>query len=277
MRPRRLSCLYLNAHCSRFAHGERDGGPPNWRGHLPPRTAGDWMESESRHPKGSGANKVPERRNPETAPPVPVRFLVHGLLFGQEALDHDKRPEASSFISDAEVAELLQKTGNAACDPGWLGVIQSLITAFSELRELQARWPKEKSWPDERIARAVGILRSAIPAQIEKLDYEIWTMPPDFHAVRRQEIARLERLLDAAREEPHLPLEKSYESRVDANTMVRHLAKVCDSIYGPGRYWKKSPKTLFVAAAVRKAGWKITEGAVEQQLLATVKRATRRP
>jgi hypothetical protein len=190
-----------------------------------------------------------------------------GIFFGQEALDYDRKPEATSLLSDEAVADLLRNTGNPECHPEYLGRFRSLITACAQMREF--RRPKEPQWPDERIARALGVLRSNVPKRLDELQYQIETMPEDFHPELRREITRLRCLLAAAAEKPHLPLEKDYEDRpMSAEALVGFLAAIYDQAYGPSRAWAGSSKTSFIAAAVHCAGWRDkTPAAIEQQLL----------
>ncbi len=209
--------------------------------------------------------------------PFPVRYLSVGMLFGQEALDYDRQPEATSLLSDKAVADLLRSTGNSECHREYLGQFRSLITACAQMRESQGRWPKEPQWPDERIARAVGALRSTIPKRLDELLDEIELIPEDMRAASAsaREIARLRRLLAVAAEEPHLPLKKNDERPISAEVLVQLLDAHYDRAYGPSRAWAGSPKARFIAAAVHRAGWRNkTPAAIEQQLLRLSKKRT---
>jgi len=107
------------------------------------------------------------------------------------------------------------------------------------MRESQAQWPKEPQWPDERIARAVGALRSTIPKRLDELLDEIELIPEDMRAASAsaREIARLRRLLAVAAEEPPLPLEKNNERPISAEVLVQLLDAHYDRAYGPSRAW----------------------------------------
>jgi hypothetical protein len=201
-------------------------------------------------------------------PPFPVRFLSVGMLFGQVALDYDSQPDATSLLTNDDVAELLRATGNLRCHPEYLAQLRSQITAWAQLREAQANRPKEGPSPDERVARAVHALRKYVPERLDRLQEEIEVMPEDMRAVRVLEIGRLGRLLAAAAEDPHLPLETYNDPQIDAGTLVSLLAFTYDSAYGSSRAWEGSPKVKFIAAAVHRAGWRNkTPAAIEQQLL----------
>jgi hypothetical protein len=150
-----------------------------------------------------------------------------------------------------------------------------MITAFWQLRKDEASRPKEPPFPDERIARAVGVLQRHVPVRLDQLRGEIAAMPQEMHPARVREIARLRRVLAAVSEKPHLPLDKDYEEPVTAEMLVSALNVFYDQIYGPSKAWAGSPKVQFIAAAVHRAGWRNkTPAAIEQQLLRRRRRST---
>jgi hypothetical protein len=215
---------------------------------------------------------VPHTSTP--SPPFPIRYSAVDICFGQDALEYDRKPEATSLLTDDEVAALLRKTGNPPCPhPEYLAEMRSLITAWWVMLQAESKRPKEKQHLDERISRAVGVLRSSIPRRVEALKDEIAGMPEDEHAPLLREIDRLRRLLEATDEASHLPPDKDFDGPfATPGDLIRQLAAIYDNAYGATSAWKKSPKALFIREAAERVGWKqITAGAVEKRLLRTPK------
>jgi hypothetical protein len=239
--------------------------------------------------KAGGSRKkirsAPGATKPATEPGrvFPIRYTATAMLFGEEALAYDLTREATSLLSDDDVAEMLRRAGNPPCPhPEYLAWLRSLIAAHAQMRKAQLGWSKEKKHqhPDEMIARAidVDVLQRAIPEQIGRLQRELAVVPEEMRPARRREIGRLQRLWAAVEERPHLPLDKDIDDErgITANDLLRHLSIVYDRVYGPIPAWRDSPKAYFIAAALERAGWAATPGAVEQAWLRARRRRTTR-
>src|SRR5271163_4022200 len=96
---------------------------------------GQQEEVVGKHPNDK-ADPLGRRR-----PPFPIRWLVNALLFGQDALDYDRRAEAVSVLTDRDVADQLRKSGSPLCHSEYVAQLRSMITAFAELREAQGPGP----------------------------------------------------------------------------------------------------------------------------------------